>query len=225
MLSNYTYLLINICSLLIPLALSFEKRVAYHKKFPNLFIAMSITAFLFLIWDYFFTSNGIWGFNAKYLIGIYIFNLPLEEILFFFAIPFSSIFIYEVIKYYNSSLPAAFTKVLTIIFILISIFMSINYRDLAYTSATFAVLASLLLINLFLSKQILKHFYLAYLITLVPFFIVNGILTGTGLTEPVVWYTPEEKLGIRLMTIPVEDIFYGMGLILMNISIYETLES
>jgi lycopene cyclase domain-containing protein len=56
---------------------------------------------------------------------------------------------------------------------------------------------------------------------LIPFFIVNGILTGTGINEEVVWYNDEENLGIRLLTIPVEDIFYAFSLILLNLLLFK----
>jgi hypothetical protein len=49
---------------------------------------------------------------------------------------------------------------------------------------------------------------------------VNGIHNGTGLDEPVVRYNNLENLNIRLFTIPVEDVFYGFELILLNLFIY-----
>ena len=63
----------------------------------------------------------------------------------------------------------------------------------------------------------LFRFYVIYGILLLPFLIVNGLLTGTGLASPVVWYNPSEIYGVRILTIPVEDIFYGMDLILLNL--------
>ena len=67
-------------------------------------------------------------------------------------------------------------------------------------------------------------FYRFYLWHLIPFFIVNGILTGTGIDGEVVWYNNAENLGIRLGTIPIEDSLYSLSLMLMNISIFEWLK-
>ncbi|MFZ1617834.1 MAG: lycopene cyclase domain-containing protein, partial [Flavobacteriales bacterium] len=60
-------------------------------------------------------------------------------------------------------------------------------------------------------------------ILLLPFMIVNGILTGSMLEEAVVWYNDAENLGVRIGTIPVEDVFYGLLMVLVPITIYEAL--
>ena len=41
------------------------------------------------------------------------------------------------------------------------------------------------------------------------FFPVSGVLTGTGLENPIVNYNPSQFLGIRMGTIPIEDAVYG----------------
>ncbi|MFW6227513.1 MAG: lycopene cyclase domain-containing protein [Bacteroidota bacterium] len=95
-----------------------------------------------------------------------------------------------------------------------------------YTDITF-ILLSAWLVYLLIKKEypVMQHFLPAYGIIFFPFLIVNGALTGTGFEEPIVWYNNTEILSIRLLTIPVEDIFYGMLLILANVYIFEKLQS
>ncbi len=68
------------------------------------------------------------------------------------------------------------------------------------------------------------RFYFAFMVILLPFFIVNGILTGSFMDEPIVWYNDKENMGVRLGTIPLEDVFYAMLMLLMSITIAEALE-
>ena len=58
-----------------------------------------------------------------------------------------------------------------------------------------------------------------------PFMIVNGMLTGTAMPGEVVWYNNSETMGIRILTIPLEDFFYGFNLMLLNVTLYEALRS
>jgi lycopene cyclase domain-containing protein len=67
--------------------------------------------------------------------------------------------------------------------------------------------------------------YLAFGMILIPFFIVNGILTGSFIDDQVVWYNNDENLGIRIGTIPLEDTFYALLLFTMNVSLYEWLRA
>lgn len=69
----------------------------------------------------------------------------------------------------------------------------------------------------------MSRIYFSYLVTLIFFFIVNGVLTGSYIDEPVVWYNNSQNLGIRMGTIPFEDIFYGFLLIASIIQIFEYL--
>jgi len=60
-----------------------------------------------------------------------------------------------------------------------------------------------------------------YLILMPGFLGVNGILTGTGLDSPIVNYNQEHFLGIRILTIPIEDTVYGYEMILWNIFLFQ----
>jgi lycopene cyclase domain-containing protein len=71
----------------------------------------------------------------------------------------------------------------------------------------------------------LQKFYFSYLIILIPFLIVNGILTGAFTPSPVVWYNDSENLGLRIITIPIEDLGYAFTMLFGNLMIFESLKS
>ncbi len=216
---RYAYLLINFLSVIFPLLLSFDKRVQFYKNWKYIWPGLLITGMLFLTWDIFFTVKEVWSFNPNYILGITFFRLPLEEILFFLTIPFSCIFIYECLNYYVKwQIPERIIKILTAFLIVVSVLMLIFFHGRLYTLINFGTLFLLLLFLIFTLKvKWLNRFFLAYLVSLIPFYIVNGILTSV----PIVSYNNAENLGIRIGTIPVEDHFYLMSLLLMNIAFFE----
>ena len=216
---KYAYLLINFLSVIFPLLLSFDKRVKFYKSWRFIWPGLLITGMLFLAWDIFFTVKGVWSFNPNYILGITFFKLPLEEILFFLTIPFSCIFIYECLNYYVKwQIPAQVVKVLTALLTVVSLLMIVFFHNRLYTLVNFGTLfLLLLLLRYFWKVKWLNRFYLAYLVSLIPFYIVNGILTSV----PIVSYNNAENLAVRVGTIPVEDHFYLMSLLLMNIAFFE----
>jgi lycopene cyclase domain-containing protein len=220
---KFTYLLVNICSAIIPFAFSFHHKIKFSKMFPAFIKANFIAAAIFIIWDIIFTSNNVWTFNEKYILGIYIFNLPLEEILFFIFIPFACIFTYycSFIIFrarWNGKEGNVFIIFISVLFFIVGMF-SINK---SYTSITFITTAVFLVALKFLFKvNWLPQFFSVYPLLLIPFFVVNGILTGTGLEQPVVIYNDSENLGIRVLTIPIEDLVYGLELLLLNVFLFE----
>jgi lycopene cyclase domain-containing protein len=67
-------------------------------------------------------------------------------------------------------------------------------------------------------------FYLSYLIILIPFTVVNGVLTGYITPDPIVWYNDAENLGVRFLTIPIEDYIYYFLMYGMSYVIYEKIK-
>ncbi len=221
------YLWLHIITVSFPLIRSFESKVAYASRWKALFPGILLTGVFFIIWDIAFTRAGVWGFNHEYLSGIFLFDLPLEEWLFFVTVPFASIFIYDVVIYFDkkSRLNFKANSLALGLGVLLLILAFANYGR-SYTFYNFLFAGMLLLAHGTLIKSLyLGHFFIAYLIHLVPFLLVNGVLTGGMTEEPVVWYNNDENLGIRIWTIPVEDTIYALLLLLMNITYYEMFKS
>lgn len=221
MLLDSLYFILVIGSMASVAIFSFNPNHSYRQVWWDVIKSSFVVAIPFLIWDDLFTRNGIWGFNQDFLLGINFSHLPLEEVLFFFAIPFASLFIYfSIIYFFKPSSNLLLFNVLTILLSTSLLVIGLwNYEKL-YTSITFISMAIWLIIML-IRKVNLSRYYFSYAIILIPFLIVNGILTGAITDSPVVWYNNDFNLGIRIITIPVEDIFYGMLLIFPTIFIME----
>ncbi|MEO8795189.1 MAG: lycopene cyclase domain-containing protein [Daejeonella sp.] len=220
---KYTYLLLNFLTILFPVILSFDRRVQFYKSWKTIFPGLLITGMVFLVWDYIFTIKNVWSFNPDYILGIYMLNLPIEEILFFITVPFACIFIYECLNYYlKKDYFKSVSFWLSLFLICLSAILLAIFYDRVYTLITFGLLFLVVLYAQFINKsKKLGRFYLAYLVSLIPFFIVNGVLTSI----PVVMYNNLQNMSFRIGTIPFEDLFYSLSLMLMNVLFFEYFRS
>lgn len=222
-LAQYTYAGLLLATISIPLALSFDKKVRFYTNWKYIFPAILVTAVVFLMWDVRFTEAEIWSFNLDYVTGYGYMGLPVEEWLFFLCIPYASLFIYEVLKTYLPKFewPGVFYAISLGIIAGSAALCYYNFNHL-YTFFNFLFLAVYLAYTVFRNKFMhhFTKFYLTFLVGLIPFLIVNGILTGI----PVVEYNPAHIIGLRIINIPVEDFGYFFLLLLMNTTIYEILK-
>ena len=219
------YLWINILSISAPLAVSFHPRIKLYKSWPSLFAAIFLVLIPYIIWDIYFTQQGYWGFNETYLLGVFILDLPIEEWLFFICIPYACIFTHKSVLTINPKLSVSpkSTKVISAIIATVLISTVALNTGKAYTaiSGLFALVALALAFKT--DKKLLGQYYCTFLFMLIPFFIVNGILTGSFIADEVVWYNDVANLGIRLFTIPIEDVGYAFSLLLLNLLLYTKL--
>lgn len=219
---KYTYLLVDFFCIIFPLIFSFTSKFDFYKHWRSFLLPCLLVATFFIVWDIVFTYLGVWSFSDRYTIGIKLGNLPIEEVLFFICIPYACGFSYYCFKkYFEFKRLTKFTNwfyvFLSISLIIVGFF---NFTHL-YTSVTFILLAIVLLYLVYKKVNYLSLFFVCYLFILIPFFISNGILTGSFIDRVVVSYNDNHNLGIRMLTIPFEDTFYGMLLLLLNTAGFE----
>jgi lycopene cyclase domain-containing protein len=218
---HYTYLLIDIFTVVVPLVTSFAGPDRFYRCWPYFFPGLLFSAIVFLVWDYYMTLYGVWGFDDRYILGVKCLNLPLEEIFFFITVPYSCTFIYHNLARLpiRTFLPKSYAYIFTAIGLFL-LLLSFIFSEQTYTFSVFAGLGIILPLSvLVLNREQMNRFVVMYLISLLPMFIVNGMLTSL----PVVWYDDSRNLGLRIGTIPVEDFAYSAILLIMNITIYEWL--
>ncbi|WP_426474381.1 lycopene cyclase domain-containing protein [Chryseobacterium balustinum] len=216
---QYTYLAINFFTIIICFIFSFHPKIKFHRHFKAFLLSSIVVALFFIAWDVWFTANGVWWFNDKYLIGKRLFGLPIEELLFFICIPFSCVFTYFCLdKFFKLDWKPSVEKVFVIISIISCLILAILFRDKIYSFVTFLTTAITLIILYFVLKvKWIGKASFIYLVLMPGFLAVNGILTGTGLDSPIVNYNPKDFIGFRILTIPIEDTVYGYEMILWNL--------
>lgn len=222
---SWAYLIIDLGCISIPFLASFYKKRPFYTQWKSFFISNVMVALFFLVWDAIFTQMGIWGFNPDYLLGLDIYNLPIEEVLFFICIPYACSFTYYALKYL-----APKVKTTPIHWIGMTVMVAISMGFILggltqyYTFYTGLFTLIFLLWVMYL-KVDMGYVFLTYLL-IIPFFLAsNGILTGYITESPIVWYNHSENFNTRIGTIPVEDFIYGFLLIAGNIVIMEKLNS
>tara|TARA_B100000945_G_C20339698_1_gene576717 strand:- start:181 stop:873 length:693 start_codon:yes stop_codon:yes gene_type:complete len=218
---NYYYYILFL-SFIIPFLFSFHPKIKFYKEFRILIKSITFTAIPFIIWDFIFAELGVWGFNQQFITGFYLYNLPIEEVLFFFIIPFCCIFTYYIfetnhLSFFNKKDWLTFNSFIAIVLIVIAIANAPN----RYTFYCFMFCAMILLIDNYYIKIInYNYFNTVFIILFIPFFIVNGALTGLFFDQMVVWYNSADIIGIRLITIPFEDNVYSYQLLLLNLMFF-----
>ncbi len=213
------YLIFNIIVLTGPLLFGAMRPFYFLDRVKFTILPILIPAILFLIWDSTVTFSH-WHFNEKYVLGITIFNLPIEEILFFITVPFACLFTWEmIIRRTNEKELVWINKIRPYLYLIIPMGIWFFISGRHYTGLAVSFLGLAILLDQVLNTNLLlkRRFYLYLLFILLFTLIFNGYLTW----RPVVTYGVDYQLDFRIITIPIEDFIYGTALIFMNTSIYQ----
>ncbi len=220
---QYTYALILFLTVIICFIASFDSRIKFFLYFGPFLKAALLVAIPFIAWDVWFTAQGVWWFNTDYTLGFILAGLPLEEWLFFIFIPFSCVFTYFCFdKFFQLEWLEGFNNLIVFVTVIICALVALANYDKIYTLVTcIATLGTLIYLHFFVRAHWIGQATFVYLVLMLGFFPVNGVLTGTGLESPIVNYNPGDFLGIRMLTIPVEDAVYGFTQFLLVLQYFQ----
>jgi lycopene cyclase domain-containing protein len=216
------YLLINIAIISVPLALSFDRRVRFYRSWLSVFGSILIVGAIYVVWDMWMAHRGDWGFNERFAGTANIGGLPTGELLFFITVPYSCLFIFEVVREYFKERRYSIPRVVWYFLSGVLLVAAILFRKQNYTFTVLLSAAAFFLITTAFFNEILssRSFWLFMAISFVPFLLFNGLLTAL----PVVVYSRSAIWGIRIITIPLEDFFYSFSLLGFSVLVFRTIK-
>jgi len=219
---NFLYFLILFVVAASTILITIKRSGNFFVELKYMLPAIIFSGAIFVMLNIRFLKSGIISFNPVFLSGISLLNLPIEEWLFLLVISLLSFAIYQQVKikfdhFEKPNLFLGISLALIVVFGLITWFS----RPKPVTFFIFFLLAIYLGYTIFRNrfKHHLTKFYIALIISFVPFFLFKGILNSL----PVVLYNNEYNLGIQIYGVPVEDFGYFFLLMLINITIFEYL--
>jgi len=185
-------------------------------------VALLLGGAPWVAWDLLVAGHH-WDFNPLYVTGSEFLGLPLEEWGFFLAVPFACLFSWERLAWG----PLGTTDA--------------RWAPVVWAGASFALLAPLAWalgapaytalalgsvsapfgLDLLAGGRVFHNPRAWAWLALVAAFTVafNNVLTGL----PIVTYEPSAQLGLRLFTMPIEDLGFGLGHLGVVLVLYEGL--
>jgi lycopene cyclase domain-containing protein len=175
-----------------------------------------------VIWDICVAGHH-WDFNPRFVLGPELAGLPLEEWGFFFVVPFACLFSWEILLKGPLGVRRTWLRrasqagaALAPLALLLLALGAPSYTVLSVGSA-----ACPFLLDAVQRERVFDNPRAWGFLAMVAGFTVafNNVLTGL----PIVTYNEQAQLGIRLATMPVEDLGFGLGHLGVVLVIYEAL--
>lgn len=212
------YLLFDLLILAVPLLLGAwrHEHVWFYDRIGVALRSTLIVAVPFVVWDS-AVAGRHWWFNPDYVLGVEAFGLPIEELLFFIAVPLACLFTWERVlgaarvKVGGGAVARVLRWLYPLAWAMLPLGLVVAAQGAEYTGYALVALGLVALcdhalgVGLLLAPRALLFFGVVLLLTLA----CNGYLTS----RPVVLYGERYQLGLRVGTIPVEDFVYGLALV------------
>jgi lycopene cyclase domain-containing protein len=208
-------------AIFVPVAIiSFITPISRYRRYGPLLISIAIVDPFYIIWDQLAVIYGTWSFNSAEVTGIYFFHLPIEEVAFFLVVPFSTILIYEAV---NSHIHGKFkegtTSAIAMVFFSILIIFGIFNINRSYTSVASFFAAGSIAIGTALDRTLMssKSLWIYMAVSYIPFVFFDHLMV----TLPVFTYGINAIIGIRILSIPLEEFEYVFSLLLLYVIFYD----
>ncbi len=214
---HYAYGILLFASGIVPLCLALTRgRFGWGKaewlRLAQVFLLVSVP---FVLLDSISHSRGWWAYNPSYITGIHFLGLPLEEIAFFFVVPFACLYVYHALAMLRPDAAGQWSVGWALRWMLLGaavVLALVEPRE--RTLFDLALFLTIALLTLWCPFSRVEATWLMVVVGL--FLIVNTILTAL----PIVTYDTAFGSRFRIGTIPFEDALYNFSLLLLCLMVW-----
>lgn len=166
-------------------------------------------------------ARGWWDYDPAYVSGVEFVGLPIEEIVFFFTVPFACLFLWWALQKHwgRAAIPQRTRQLLIAGAVAIGgYFLMIGILDGKERTLFDAVLYLGVVAVIALSRLSREAVFWRWsAIVFVLFLMFNSILTAL----PIVVYDESFMTGWRIGTIPIEDTLYNFVFLWLSVTMFE----
>lgn len=218
---KFAFLFLALGLIVLPFVLQFDKKFFKEGTLPAAIGASLVSGVIFSAITLAMQLAGLLHFDTASTIGLIIGGVPLEQYLlnFSFAFAASGLYQYLNMKFPKNDLQKYSLAVSNLLLGLCVAFLFFGYTKW-YTMFTFATLTVVLfLIEYVGSLRFMYKAYRAFLVMLVPFYLVYGILFWNG----VLRVAKNQLTGMFVAKIPIETHFIALSMVLVSVYVFEFL--
>lgn len=220
---KFAFLLLALGLLVLPLIFNLDKKIFKQGNFIPALGASLISAIIFSTLTIVLQLLGVLIYKESNTVGVAFKDIPLEQYILNFTFSFASVALYQYLnnKFPNNNLQRYSLALSNLLLGLCVAFLFFAYSKW-YTLSTFATLFILLFIIEYVGK--LRFMYKAYrtfVIMLIPFYLVYGILFWNGILK----ISENAVSKMYVAKIPVENHFMMLSILLVSIYMFEFFKS
>lgn len=220
---KFTFLLLALGLFIPPIIFHLDKKIFKDGNFKATLGASLVSAIVFATIIVVLRLLNVVAFDTNNTIGVVFRDVPLEQYLLYFSFSFAAISVnsYFNVKFPNNDLQKYSLAVSNLLLGLCVAFLFFGYPKW-YTLSTFAtLLISLFLIEYVGRLRFMYRAYRAFVLMLIPFYIVYGFLFWSE----TLLIAKHQVTGMNVAKIPIETYFMALSMLLVSIYMFEFFKS
>lgn len=200
------YLILDVAIFALPLAFSFGRRVAFWRRWPSVIASTLVVEITMVLWRALSLHRGDFVFSPGSTLSTPVFGLPLDDVLFFVASAYATIFLYEVVRAFVPEKGVTMTPWKAVALGTAFLVAGLVLYRFPYMLTVLVLCGAYFLIAAAIAPHLLASswYWIAFGIAYVVMLIAQGIIGGLS----AITFDAADVLGIHVAFVPLETFFF-----------------